>query len=175
LSHTRAQIQELWIGYTSITPDNPQVGKFRCGGLIYSVTLKNAEQNWLFANLPSPNIIDGWKIKSLKLRIRTRGSPFGGIDKIGIKDGERVVHEFNPLAITAFNNWRTTGPPQEHLELPNGPRIFLFGLGVSIHVNNRVDTKEDPPPPLPPVTIDLASIGVEFIKLGLSSGLDPGP
>ncbi|HYX50088.1 MAG TPA: hypothetical protein VE843_10125, partial [Ktedonobacteraceae bacterium] len=66
-------------------------------------------------------------------------------------------------------------PPQEHLDLPNGPRSFQFGLGVSIHVNNRVDTKADPPQPLPPVTIDVASVGVEFIKQVSSGGLDPNP
>jgi hypothetical protein len=60
--------------------------------------------------------------------------------------------------ITSFNNWNTIS-----LEVP-GPRSFKFCLGVSIHLNNRVDTKEDPPPPLPPVKIEVASIGVVFIK-----------
>jgi hypothetical protein len=99
----------------------------------------------------------------VKLRIRTEESPFGGIDKVGIKDGEGVVHEFNPLAITSFNNWQTIS-----VELPGGPRSFRFGLGLSIHLNNRVDTKADPPPPLPPVKISVASVGVEFIKSGLT-------
>ena len=130
------------------------------GGLTFSITLSNGQQNWIWTNLPSPNISgEVWKIKSVKLRICTSNSPFGGIDKVGIKDGENVVHEFNPLAITSFNNW-------EHYftaKLP-GPRTFKFGLGVSIHVNNRVDTKEDPPPPLPPVKIEVSSIGVVFIK-----------
>ena len=50
------------------------------------------------------------------------------------------------------------------LVLPLGPRSFASGLGVSIHLNNRVDTKEDPPPPLPPVRILVSGVGVEFIK-----------
>ena len=94
----------------------------------------------------------------MRLRICTEGSPFGGIDKVGIRDCERVVHEFSPLAITSFNNWKIIP-----LDVP-GPRGFNFGLGVSIHVNNRVDTIEDPPPPLPDVRILVASVGVAFIK-----------
>jgi hypothetical protein len=43
-------------------------------------------------------------------------------------------------------------------------------LGLSIHVNNRVDTKEDP---LPPVKILVAGMGVEFIRSGVTGpGLD---
>ena len=99
----------------------------------------------------------------MKLRILTEESSFGGIDKVGIRDGQGVVHEFNPLATTSFNNWQTIS-----LEVSGGPRSFRFGLGLSIHVNNRVDTKEDPPPPLPPVKISVASVGVEFIKSGLT-------
>lgn len=163
MSHPTTQIQELWVGYTSISPDNLRVGQFRIGGLFYSIILNNAEQNWLFANLPTPNVREGWRIKSLKLRIRTEGSPFGGIDKVGIRDGEGVVHEFNPLAITSFNRWQTIP-----LEIPSGPRTFRFSLGISIHVNNRVDTKQDPPPPLPPVKVCLAGFGVEFIRPGVT-------
>lgn len=159
LSH---QTQELWIGHTSISLDNPQVGKFRVMGLFSSIRLNDREENWFHTNLPTPNVRDGWRIKSVKLRILTEESPFGGIDKVGIRDGEGVVHEFgsppNPLAITSFNNWQTIT-----LEVP-GPRTFRFGLGLSIHLNNRVDTKEDPPPPLPPVKISVASVGVEFIR-----------
>jgi hypothetical protein len=163
LSHPTTQTQELWISYTSISRDNPQVGQFRIGGLFCSIRLDNGEQNWFFTNLPTPNVRDGWKIKSVKLRILTEESPFGGIDKVGIRDGEGVVHEFNPLAINSFNNWQTIS-----LEVPGGPRSFRFGLGLSIHLNNRVDTKEDPPPPLPPVKISVASVGVEFIKSSLT-------
>jgi hypothetical protein len=50
------QIQELWIGYTSISPDNPQIGQIRMGGLTYSITLSNGQQNWIWTNLPSPNV-----------------------------------------------------------------------------------------------------------------------
>jgi hypothetical protein len=163
LSRPTTQTQELWIGYTSISRDNSQVGQFRIGGLFCSIRLNNGEQNWFFTNLPTPNVSDGWKIKSVKLRIRTEESPFGGIDKVGIRDGEGVIHEFNPLAITSFNNWQTISR-----EVPGGPRSFRFGLGLSIHLNNRVDTKEDPPPPLPPVKISVASVGAEFIKSSLT-------
>jgi hypothetical protein len=169
MSHPTAQTQELWVGYTSISLDNPQVGQFGVRTQFFSIILNNAEQNWLFTNLPSLNLREGWQIKSVKLRIRTEDSAFGGIDKVVIKDGERVVHEFgsspNPLAITSFNNWQTIP-----LEVPGGPRNFGFGLALSIHVNNPVDTKEDPPSPFPPVKILLAGIGVEFIKQGLSGG-----
>lgn len=51
--------------------------------------------------------------------------------------------------------------------MPGGPRSFRFGLGLSIHLNNRVDTKEDPPPPLPPVKISVAGVGAKFIRSGL--------
>ena len=167
MSHPTAQTQELWVGYTSISLDNPQVGRFGVRTQFSFIILNNTEQNWLFTNLPSPNLRDGWRIKSVKLRIRTEDSPFGGIDKVVIKDGERVVHEFgsppHPLAITSFNNWQTIP-----LEVPNGPRSFGFGLALSIHVNNRVDTKEDPPPPLPPVKILVAGMGVEFTRNGVT-------
>jgi hypothetical protein len=99
----------------------------------------------------------------VKLRIRTEGSPFGGIDKVGIRDGESVVHEFNRLAITSFNNWQTIP-----LEVPDGSGTFRSSLGLSIPVNNRVDSKEDPPPPLPPVKILLVGMGVEFIRGGVT-------
>jgi hypothetical protein len=162
LSQSATQIQELWTGYIGSNVDNLQIGQIRWGGLFFSITIGNGQQNWLFSNLPTPNIRDGWKIKSLKLRIRTEGSPFGGIDKVGIKDGENVVHEFNPLAITSFNHWQIMT-----LDVP-GPRNFSSALGVSIHLSNRVDTKVDPPSPLPPVRILVSSIGVEFIKQSMT-------
>lgn len=166
LSHPTSQVQELWTSYIGSSTDT-QVGQIRWGGLFFSIILANGQQNWLFANLPTPNIRDGWKIKTLKIRIRTERSAFGGIDKVGIRDGENVVHEFGsgtgpanpPLAITSFGRWKIFP-----LELPLGPRSFASGLGVSIHLNNRVDTKEDPPPPLPPVRILVSGVGVEFIK-----------
>ena len=67
------------------------------------------------------------------------------------------------MAITSFNRWQTIP-----LEIPSGPRTFRFSLGISIHVNNRVDTKQDPPPPLPPVKVCLAGFGVEFIRPGVT-------
>jgi hypothetical protein len=70
--------------------------------------LNNGEQNWFFTNLLTPNVRDGWKIKSVELRIRTEESTFGGIDKIGIRrDGEGVICEFNPSAIISIYNWQT--------------------------------------------------------------------
>jgi hypothetical protein len=45
LSHPTTQIQELWVGYTSISLDNLQVGQFRVGGLFFSIILNNSEQN----------------------------------------------------------------------------------------------------------------------------------
>ena len=89
-----SQVQELWTSYIGSSVDNPRVGEIRWGGLFFSIILNNAQHNWLFANLPTPNIKEGWKIKTLKLRIRTERSSFGGIDKVGIRDGENVVHEF---------------------------------------------------------------------------------
>ena len=56
LSHPTTQIQELWIGYTSISPDNPQVGQIRVGGLTFSIILSNGQQNWIWTNVPSPNV-----------------------------------------------------------------------------------------------------------------------
>jgi len=159
-------MQELWTSYIGSSVDNPQVGQIRWGGLFFGIILHNGQQNWLFANLPTPNIRDGWKIKTVKLRIRTEQSPFGGIDKVGIRDGENVVHEFGrgtpqspPLSVTSFNRWQIIS-----LDIPLGPRSFASGLGVSIHMNNRVDIKQDPPPPLPPVRILVSGMGVEFIK-----------
>ena len=166
MSNTTTQAQELWTSYTGSSVDNPQVGQIRWGGLFFSIILGNGQQNWLFANLPTPNIRDGWKINTLKLRIRTESSPFGGIDKVGIRDGENVVHEFGsggpanpPLSIKSFDRWQII-----NLNIPFGPRSFASGLGVSIHFNNRVDTKEDPPAPLPAVRILISGIGVEFTK-----------
>ena len=89
------QIQELWISHIGRNLDNTQVGQSRWGGLIFSIILHNGQHNWLLANLPTPNIRDGWKIKTVKLRIRTELSLYGGIDKVEIRDGENVLHEFS--------------------------------------------------------------------------------
>jgi hypothetical protein len=163
MSHPTAQTQELWVGHNSIDLDDPRVGQFRHMGLFFNIILNNAEQNWLHTNLPSPNVREGWRIKSVKLRIRTEDSAFGGIDKVGIRDAERVVHEFgsppHPLSITSFNKWQTV-----LLEVPGGPRPFTSSLGLSIHINNKVDTKAEPQPPFPPVKILVAGIGVEFAR-----------
>ena len=64
-----------------------------------------------------------------------------------------------PLAIISFDRWEIIS-----LELPLGPRSFASGLGVSIHMNIRIDTKQDPLPPLPRVRILVSGMGVEFIK-----------
>jgi hypothetical protein len=59
MSHPTTQTQELWVGYTSISLDNVRVGQSRIGGLWFSIILNNGEQNWLFTNLPSPNVREG--------------------------------------------------------------------------------------------------------------------
>lgn len=59
------------------------------------------------ADLPSPNVREGWRINSLMLRFRTRVSDFGGIDKIGIRDGDTVIHEFAPLVLRSYNSFST--------------------------------------------------------------------
>jgi hypothetical protein len=156
------QIQELWICSHSIFPLHPK-GIFRITGFSSSIVLKQNEENWLMANLPSPNVREGWHIKSLMLRYRTSFSGgLGGFDKIGIRDGDAVIHEFNQLSLRSNNTWKTT-----KLDLP-GRRPFRFGLGASIHVTGLVDIKDDAPPPppntLPPTTIEVVSIGVEFSK-----------
>jgi hypothetical protein len=122
------------------------------------ISLQKNEQNWLVANLPSPNVREGWRVNSLMLRFRTRDSVFGEIDKIGIRDGDVVIHEFAPLVLRAYNSFSTV-----YNVLP-GPRSFKLGLGVSIHVVANLDSKVDPPQPPPTTSIEVVSIGVEFVK-----------
>lgn len=166
-NHPTEQRQEVWNFSHSLSPENPSVGLFSHTTLFYGIKLRGDQQNWLMTNVPSLNPREGWRIKSLMLRYRTRGiennSFFGGIDKIGIRDGNFTLHEFAPLASRTNNTWETL-----KLELSD-PKSFNFGLGVSIHVSGFVDASPfDPPEPPPEVTsIEFVSIGLEFIKSGL--------
>jgi hypothetical protein len=106
------QLLELWAGAHSIFPldASGSRGTFQITGFASKLVVKHPQENWLMANLPTPNIRDGWRIKSLKIRYRTSdlaSGGDGGIDKIGIRDAERVIHEFNHLSIRSNNTWET--------------------------------------------------------------------
>jgi murein tripeptide amidase MpaA len=151
---SKSAVDERWTFGTSLNVENPTVGQFKHTTLYTSIILAPGQHNFVMTSVPSPNVVEGWKIKSVMLRYRiTAGA--GVIDKIGIRDGNESIHSFENLLIGVNNAWETL-----KLELPC-PKSFKFGLDVSIHVFYDPGFGGPQPPPTP---FQFASIGLEFTK-----------
>lgn len=154
-AQSKSVIDERWTFGTSLNVENPQVGEFKHTTLYTSIKLAPGQHNFVMTSVPSPNVLERWRVKSVMLRYRITGNGAGVIDKIGIRDGNESIHSFENLLIGTNNSWETL-----RLELPC-PRAFRFGLDVSIHVFY------DPGfggPTQHPTPFHFASIGLEFTK-----------
>ena len=118
----KSAIDERWTFGTSLNVENPTVGEFKHTTLYTSIVLEPGQQNFVMTSVPSPNVVEGWRIKSVMLRYRITGDGGGTIDKIGIRDGNESIHSFENLLIGINNAWQTL-----KLELPC-PMPFRFGL-----------------------------------------------
>jgi hypothetical protein len=155
---------ERWTFGTSLNVEDPAAGTFRRLTLYSSIALVSGQNNWILASVPTPNVVLGWKVKAIMLRYRISPSNpelgIGGrIDKIGIRDGDKLLHEFDGLNLGPITNWQTL-----RQELPN-PLNFQFGLGVLVHVDfpsniGATDQTQS--------TFYFASIGLEFVKGGIA-------
>jgi hypothetical protein len=151
---------QRWIFGHALNIENPQVGTFSRSTLHSKLTLAETQDNWLLASIPTPNVTEGWKISSIMLRYTIRGRA-GGIDKVGLRDGEQLVHFFEGLTAGPIAGWQT-------LTLPLSPtRTFKFGLGVSIHASYPDNFD---PAPLGPTEFLFASVGLGFVR---ESGIAP--
>ena len=168
------EIDERWTFASSLDVENPTVGEISRLTSNFSVKLDRGTVNWVLASVPAPNVTKGWEVKSVMMRYRISGGA-GKIDKIGLRNGDVAVHEFEDLGLGNTGGWQTA-----KLTLPNSAR-FAFGLGVSIHLNGELSTaRREPdgmhqdggggggggttPPPPPPTVFAFASVGLEFIK-----------
>jgi hypothetical protein len=125
---------ERWSFGHALNVENPNVGVFSRSTLYAKLTLGPLNENWLLASIPGPNATQGWKVSSVKIRyVIKANNPEGGsggvIDKVGLRDGEVLLHEFLNLTAGPIDAWQTLSLP-----LPS-PSSFKFGLGVSIHAN----------------------------------------
>jgi hypothetical protein len=91
-------IDERWIFGHALHVENRQVGTFARSTLYSKLTLDEAQDNWLLAAVPAPGVSEGWGISAVNLRYTIRGRA-GVIDKVGVRDGERVVHSFEGLSV----------------------------------------------------------------------------
>jgi hypothetical protein len=147
-------IDERWIFGHALHVENRQVGTFARNTLYSKLTLDEAQDNWLLAAVPAPGASEGWRISGVNLRYTIRGRA-GVIDKVGVRDGERVVHSFEGLNVGPIASWQT-------LNLPLSPAVpFQFGLGVSIHANYPDNFD---PQPLGPSEFLFVSVGLTFTR-----------
>jgi hypothetical protein len=86
-------IDERWTFGHALHVENRQVGTFTRSTLYSKLTLDETQDNWLLAAVPAPGVSEGWRISGVNLRYTIRGRA-GVIDKVGVRDGERVVHSF---------------------------------------------------------------------------------
>jgi hypothetical protein len=120
---------ERWVFGHALNVENPQVGKFERKTLYSQLTLVSGtpvQTNWVLAAVPTPNVTEGWRVARVMVRVVILGRS-GGIDKVGVRDGEREYHEFNE-SIGPQPNWVTLS-----FDLPLAKPNIQFGLGVSIH------------------------------------------
>jgi hypothetical protein len=145
---------QRWIFGHALHVENRQVGNFSRSTLYSKLTLVETQSNWLLASIPTPNVTEGWKISAVMLRYTIRGRA-GLIDKVGVRDGEQVVHSFEGLNVGPAAGWQT-------LNLPLSPAIpFRLGLGVSIHANYPDNFD---PQPLGPAEFLFVSVGLGFVR-----------
>jgi hypothetical protein len=166
------EIDQRWTFASSLDVENPAVGEISRLTLNFSVKLKRGEDNWVLASVPAPNVTEGWEVKSVMLRYRISGEG-GKIDKIGLRNGDVAVHQFEGLGFGDTGGWQTA-----KLTLLNSAG-FAFGLGVSIHLNGGLNTARRKPDGSeqdggdgggagpPPTVFAFASVGLEFIKPGV--------
>jgi hypothetical protein len=145
---------QRWIFGHALHVENRQVGTFSRSTLYSKLTLVETQSNWLLASIPTPNVTEGWKISAVMLRYTIRGRA-GLIDKVGLRDGEQLVHSFDGLNVGPAAGWQT-------LNLPLSPAMpFKFGLGVSIHANYPDNFD---PQPLGPAEFLFVSVGLGFVR-----------
>lgn len=145
---------ERWIFGHALHVENQQMGTFSRSTLYSKLTLNEAQDNWLLAAIPTPNITENWQISAVMLRYTIRGRA-GQIDKVGLRDGEQLLHSFEGLTVGPVAGWQT-------LNLPLSPaKGFKFGLGVSIHANYPDDFD---PMILGPAEFLFVSVGLGFIR-----------
>jgi hypothetical protein len=135
--------------------ENPQVGKFERNTLYSKLTLVSGtplQDNWVLAAVPAPNVTEGWRVARVMVRVATAGQA-GFFDKVGVRDGERLVHSFEDLNIGPQSGWVTLS-----FDLPPSPAIPIkFGLGVSIHMSSV-------PTALGPHEFRFVSVGATFVR-----------
>lgn len=146
--------QERWIFGHALHVESPQVGTFSRFTLYSELALTRTQQNWLLASVPAPNVTGGWSVSAVMLRYTIQGK-IGAIDKVGLRDGDQLVHAFEPLNAGPITDWETMT-----LTLPS-PRKFQFGLGVSIHAT--CESFEDINL-FPPTEFRFASVGLGFVQ-----------
>src|SRR5262245_50776980 len=121
---------ERWIFGHALHVENRQVGTFTRNTLYSELELtpaQPAQDNWVLASVPTPNVTEKWQISAVMLRYAIIGHANGIIDKVGLRDGEHLVWSFEGLNVGPGSGWQTL-----NLALPS-PRTFSFGLGISIH------------------------------------------
>src|SRR5262245_12861480 len=123
-----------WIFGHSLNVEDPHVGTFDRSTLYSKLTLVSGtplQQNWVLAAIPGANATEGWRLDKVMVRFATIGNA-GFIDKVGVRDGERLVHSFDNLNIGPQSGWTTVT-----FDLPlSGANSIQFGLGVAIHVSS---------------------------------------
>ncbi len=146
---------DRWIFGHALNVENPQVGKFERNTLYSKLTLVSGtplQHNWVLAAVPAPNATEGWRVARVMVRVATTGQA-GFFDKVGVRDGERLVHSFEDLNIGPQPNWVTLS-----FDLPpSAATLIKFGLGVSIHVSSV-------PTALGPHEFRFVSVGAAFVR-----------
>jgi hypothetical protein len=150
---------ERWVFGNTLNVEKPEAGSFSRSTLYSKLTLGQPDtlgkDNWLLASVPAPNVTEGWSIADVMLRYTIRGE-IGAIDKVGLRDGNELVHSFeDPSLAVPIPDWETLT-----LTLPS-PRRFTFGLGVSIHASYEGFGGSTAPPP---TEFLFASVGLKFVR-----------
>jgi hypothetical protein len=145
---------ERWIFGHALHQEDPGVSSFTRSTL-YSKASLAGESGWILAAVPTPNATEGWKIASVMLRYTIKGGA-GYIDKVGVRDGDRLVHSFEGLTVGLVQGWQTLT-----LQLPE-PEKFTYGVGVSIHLqySDFLDVGQDRT-----AEFLFASVGLGFVKI----------
>jgi hypothetical protein len=162
------QLDQRWTFGTPLDVDAPVVGTVKRTNEGFTIILESENQSVLiYTPIPTPNVIEGWKVKAVMLRYRIFGvndQPVTSIfDTVLVWDGDQMVPGFPIfLNIGMPTGGIDTGWKTAKVELPV-PANFQFGLGVSIQANHISGGLAN----VFPAVFEIASVGLEFIKPGV--------
>jgi hypothetical protein len=108
--------------------------------------------NWVHFQIPTPDIVDGRRLRVGSVMVRFRTGPGASVHAVHIYDGERKIAAHNGLALSLGNlSW-------PRFDVPNHPPV-RWGIGVSVGLKFGDSANL----PRNKLLVDISSVGCDFV------------